>query len=171
MKSFDPGFGSPKMENVSSYIMFLALLNFQLIRKSWYTKKKKGKKKKRIHQMFFPMLSNRIWMLSGLCCCIVVFTFCLFTCMPQVWVYLPARRMPVNAFHVFHTMLDTSFHLLQHNCIMLYSYFFSNQTSPFPRVSCRIISRALRHAGWQWCDVLLCLSWHSYWSPCSSYQR
>lgn len=74
--------------------------------------------------MFFPMLSNRIWMLSGLCCCIVVFTFCLFTCMPQVWVYLPARRMPVNAFHVFHTMLDTSFHLLQHNCIMLYSYFF-----------------------------------------------
>lgn len=41
MKTFDPGFGSPKMENVSSYIMFLVFLNFQLIRKGWYTEKKK----------------------------------------------------------------------------------------------------------------------------------
>lgn len=42
MKSFDPDFGSPKMENVSSYIMFLILLNFQLIRKCWYAEKKKS---------------------------------------------------------------------------------------------------------------------------------
>lgn len=64
MKSFDPSFGSPKMENVSSYIMFLLLLNFQLIRKSWYIEKKK-----KINQMFFPTLFKRIWTPSSLCCC------------------------------------------------------------------------------------------------------
>lgn len=51
MKTFDPGFGSPKMENVSSYIMFL-LLNFQLLRKSGYIESK-------THQVFFLMCSSK----------------------------------------------------------------------------------------------------------------
>lgn len=50
------------------------------------------------------MLFKRIWMLSRMCCCIALYTCCLFTCMPKVWLYLPARRMSDKAFHFFHTM-------------------------------------------------------------------
>lgn len=48
MKPFDPGFGSPKMENVSSCTMFLLSLNFQLTRKISETEKKNP-----IHQSLF----------------------------------------------------------------------------------------------------------------------
>ncbi len=107
MKSFDPGFGSPKMENVSSYIMFLLLSNFQLIRKGWYTEKKKNH-----HQMFFPMFFKRIWMLSRLCCCIVVFTLHMYA--SSMGIYACAKNANVGAFHFVHMMLDRCFHLLEH---------------------------------------------------------
>lgn len=55
-ENFDPGFGSPKMENVSSCILFLLMVTFQLLRKSCLLIKWKPIQ----HSSLF----KRIWTLS-----------------------------------------------------------------------------------------------------------
>lgn len=78
------------MENVSSYIMFLLLLNFQLTRKGRYTETENYKK----NQMFFPTFFKRIWTLSRLSCS------CFHSSrMPQVWVHPPCPRNANKSVH------------------------------------------------------------------------
>lgn len=99
MKTFDPGFGSPKMENVSSYIMFLVFLNFQLIRKGWYTEKKK--------KVRSPCSFCKTWTLSLLCCCFAVFTPC--------WILFLIES------HLFHKCAAGSLPAVWHDVILCLS--------------------------------------------------
>lgn len=121
----------------------------------------------KIHQMFFPMLNERIWMLSRLCCCIAVHTFHMYASSMGISACL--KNASVSAFHFFfHTMLNRHFSLLEH-CqyhvgIILYSDSFDHLFH----------ERSAGSSSALWHDVLLCLSEPyaaSHWSPCSSNQN
>lgn len=62
--------------------------------------------------MFFPMLFERIWMLSSLCCCITVFTLHMYA--SSVGTSACTKNANISAFLFNHTTLDGHFDLLDH---------------------------------------------------------
>lgn len=69
-------------------------------------------KEKKIHQMFFPMLFERIWMLSSLCCRITIFALHMYA--SSVGTSACTKNANISAFLFNHTTLDGRFDLLDH---------------------------------------------------------
>lgn len=104
MKPFDPGFGSPKMENVSSCTMFLLSLNFQLMGKDSETEKKNPNPSVSFFFSWDALQKNLDALsLPHPCCGLTVSTLDVFA--SSVGTPACPNNATVGAFHFVHTTL------------------------------------------------------------------